>query len=314
ILVLQGFGITSFTWAFLVSSIIGVPFYYMISPWKIGFGIYKSSLRHLKFGIQFQAKNILATIKDDLLIAFLPKFISYAEIGYIGFAQRLAFFVYRYVVDSLTKVTFASYSRMQDNTEFLRKAIEKSLFFVGITMFPLLIGLMVTIPFIIDYFPRWNNKWEPAILSVIFFSMNALVSSISGVLVNVLDASGKVTKTLQLMVIWTILTWVLTPIAIILFGYTGVAATSFLISLSIVYTVYLVKKQVQFSVIRPLIKPGIAAGTMGICAFLGGQLFVTNLVTLFALIVVSGGIYGAIMYMTAKNEIIQDIQKFILKK
>ncbi len=314
ILVVQGFGISSFTWAFLVSSLVGVPFYYMVSPWGIKFGVYKESLRHLKFGLQFQAKSILATIKDDLLTAFLPKFISYAEIGYIGFAQRLSFFIYRYVVDSLTKVTFSSYSRMQDNKEFLRKALEKSLFFVGTTMFPLLVGLMITIPFIIDYFPKWNNKWEPAVLSVIFFSLNALVSSVSGVLVNVLDASGKVTKTLQLMVIWTLLTWVLTPMLIMIFGYNGVALASFIISLSIVYTIYLVKKQVEFSIFHPLLKPGIATGIMGLCAYFGGMLFVSNIITLIFVIIFAALVYGVIMYLIAKDEIIQDIQKFILKR
>lgn len=314
ILVLQGFGISSFSWAFLVSSIIGIPFYYFVSPWKTRLGIFRESLTHLKFGIQFQAKSILATIKDDLLTAFLPRFISYAEIGYIGFAQRLAFFVYRYVVDSLTKVTFSTYSRMQDNTEFLRKAIEKSLFFVSFTMFPLLIGLIVTIPFAIAYFPQWANKWEPAIISVIFFSLNAILSSMSGVLINVLDATGRVTTTLRLMVAWTILTWTLTPLGIIFFGYNGVSIASFLISLSLVYTIYLVRKQVDFSVIRPILKPSIAVIVMGIAAYLGGQLFVQSFVSLIILILLSGALYAAIMYLIAKDEIMSDIRKFILKR
>jgi PST family polysaccharide transporter len=314
VLVVQGFGIESFTWAFLISGLAGIPFYYMISPWKARIGIHKSSLTHLKFGIQFQAKSILATIKDDLLTAFLPKFISYAEIGYIGFAQRLAFFIYRYVVDSLTKVTFSSYSRMQGNTDFLKKAIEKSLFFVAATMFPLLVGLIITIPYVIDYFPRWDNKWEPAVMSVMFFSLNALLSSVSGVLVNVLDASGKVTTTLRLMVVWTVLTWTLTPVAIMIFGYNGVAIASFLISLSLVYTIYLVRKIVMFSVSKPLIKPIFATAVMGIFTYVGSELFVSNIFSLIVLVVISGVIYCGAMYLTAKDEIIHDVRKFILKK
>ncbi len=314
ILVIQGFGIASFSWAFFVSAIVGIPFYYFVSPWKISLGIYRESLQHLKFGIQFQAKSILATIKDDLLTAFLPRFISYAEIGYIGFAQRLAFFVYRYVVDSLTKVTFSTYSRMQDNTEFLRKAIEKSLFFVSTTMFPLLIGLIITIPFIIEYFPGWDNKWEPAVISVIFFSLNALLSSLSGVLINVLDATGKVGTTLRLMGAWTILTWILTPLAIVLFGYNGVSIASFVIALSLIYTIYLVRKQIVFSVIRPILKPTVAVVIMGIIAYAGGQIFVNNFLSLIVLVLMSGMIYGSILYLIAKDEIMTDIRKFILKR
>ena len=136
ILILQGFGLTSFTYAFLVSSIVGIPCYYFVSPWKIGIGIDRESLSHLKFGIQFQAKNVLATLKDDLLTVILVRFLSFTEIGYIGFAQRLAFFVFRYVVDSVTKVTFSTYARIHESTDHLRSAVEKSLFFVSSAMFP----------------------------------------------------------------------------------------------------------------------------------------------------------------------------------
>src|SRR6266498_1142619 len=140
VLILKGFRLDSYTYAFLVSSLITVPLYYYISPWKIDIGIDRESLTHLKFGAQFQAKNILATIKDDLLTVILTKFLTFTEIGYIGFGQRIAFLAYRYVVDSVTKVTFATYSRIQENTQVLSKAIEKSLFFVASLMFPVLTG------------------------------------------------------------------------------------------------------------------------------------------------------------------------------
>lgn len=314
ILVINGFGISSFAWAFLISGVVGIPFYYFVSPWAISLGIHRESLKHLKFGLQFQAKSIIATIKDDLLTAFLPRFISYAEIGYVGFAQRLAFFVYRYIVDSLTKVTFSTYSRMQSNTEFLRKAIEKSFFFVSSTMFPLLAGLIVTIPFVIAYFPGWDNKWEPAIPSVIFFSLNAMLSALSGVLINVLDATGKVSTTLKLMVVWTVLTWTLTPLLIVLIGFNGVALASFIISLSLVYTIYLVRKQVEFSVIKPILKPTLATVIMAVVAYIGGRLIVSDVITLSLVIILSGAVYGFIMYLIAKDEIIKDIKQFILKR
>jgi PST family polysaccharide transporter len=246
-LVINKFGIDSYSWAFLVSSLVGIPLYFMISPWRPKIGVYKASIHNLKFGIQFQAKNVLATIKDDFITVILTRVLSFTEIGYIGFAQKLAFFVYRYIVDSVTKVTFSSYSRIQDNKEFLKSAIEKSLFFTTLLIFPLLTGLIIISPYLISYFPKWANKWEPALISIIFFSLNAIVSSMSGVLINVLDATGKVKTTLKLMVLWTLLTWILTPLFIYLFGFSGVAIASFIITLTIVITIYLVRKVVSFN-------------------------------------------------------------------
>ena len=314
ILVLNNFGLDSYTYAFVTSALIGIPFYYYVSPWRIGIGITRESLSYLKFGAQYQAKNILATIKDDMLTVIL-KFLtlSYAEIGYIGFAQRLSFFVYRYIVDSVTRVTFSTYARIQEHTEHLRKAIEKSLFFVSMAMFPLLTGLIIIAPYIIRYYPNWNDKWEPAILSIVFFSLNAMISSLSGILVNVLDATGRVKTTLKLMVLWTILTWVLTPALILLYGYNGVAVASFLISLTIVLTVYLVRKVVVFDFIGSIIKPAVASVIMGGAVYILSMFFARDLITTVGVAVAGGSLYVTLMYFLAKNEIIQDARTLLNK-
>jgi O-antigen/teichoic acid export membrane protein len=312
VLILQGFRLESYTYAFLVSSIATVPLYYYVSPWRPGFGISRESLHHLKFGAQFQAKNILATIKDDLLTVILTKFLTFTEIGYIGFAQRIAFLAYRYIVDSVTKVTFSTYSRIQENTDVMRKAIEKSLFFVSALMFPVLTGIIVTGPYFISFIPQWN-KWEPAILSLIFFCLNAAVSSLSGILINVLDATGKVKTTLSLMVIWTVATWILTPILIYFYGYNGVAIASFLITLTILYTVYLVKKKIAFAFLRSIYKPFICSVIMGILVFTVSQAIVVDFITLAVAIALGLVSYISIFYVVSKKELFA-IKNIILKK
>ena len=313
-LVINRFGLYSFSWAFFISSIVSIPVYYYIQPWHIGVGVDRKSLGHLRFGLQFQLKNILATIKDDFLTVILTKFLSYTQIGYIGFAQKLAFFVFRYVVDSVTKVTFSAYSRLQDDKVLLIRAIEKSLFFVSSLMFPMLCGLIIAAPFVIRYFPKWQNKWEPAVISLVFFSLNAIVSSLSGILVNVLDSTGKVKTTLKLMVIWTTLTWVLTPIFIKIWGYNGVSIASFLVTLTIFYTVYLVKQVVQFSFLKSIYKPFFATTAMGLLFYFLSSLFVTSMASLIFFSVISGLFYSVLFYLIAGEEVIGDFKKIIFKK
>lgn len=312
ILVLNKFGIDSYAFAFLISSVIGVPLYYLVSPWRLGVGVYRTSLGDLKFGVQFQAKNILATVKDDFLTVILTRFLSFTQIGYIGFAQKIAFFVYRYIVDSITKVTFSSYSRIQDNPQYLRKAIEKSLFFTSLIIFPLLSGIIITFPYFVEFFSGWNNKWEPAVISLIFFSLNAIISSMSGVLVNVLDATGRVKTTLKLMVLWTILTWTLTPLAIYLWGYSGVAIASFLVTLTIGFTIYLVKKVVQFDFIKSIYKPAFSTIIMVIATYTMALLFVNDLISLFSVIILGGVVYLLSIYLIAGRAILLDIKKLKL--
>lgn len=307
ILALKGFGISSFTFAFLASSFIGIPVYYYIAPWKMRFGMHKQSFAHLKYGTQFQAKNILATIKDDLLVTLLPKFLTFTEIGYIGFSQRISFFVFRFVVDSVTKVTFSSYARIQAHTGHLKRMIEKSLFFVSSLMFPVLSGIVITVPYFIQYFPKWHNKWEPAVISIVFFCLNAAVSSLSSILVNVLDATGRVKTTLQLMVLWTLLTWTFTPVLIYAYGYNGVSIASFFITLTIVYTVYLVKKIVPFDLLKSIYKPVFATVIMSFVVFVLSNLLVNSLITLIFVILMGAAVYILTLYFIAWKEFKEDI-------
>ena len=312
-LVLSGYGVNSFSFAFLISSLIGIPAYYLVAPWRIRIGIDKQSLVSLKYGIRYQAKNILATIKDDLLTVVLTRFLTFTEIAYIGFAQRLAFFTYRYLVDSVTKVTFSAYSRAQNDLTFLRKAIEKSLFFVSASMFPALFGLMIVSPYLINFFPNWNNKWEPAIFSIIFFCLNAAVSALSGILVNVLDATGRVKTTLRLMVIWTVLVWTLTPIFIYLYGYNGVSVVSFLVTVTIAYTIILVKKIVNFGFVLSIYKPAIATLLMTVSIYVLTNLFVRDFLSLIFVILGGAIIYIASLLGLASREIKADLARFSIK-
>lgn len=313
VLVLGGYGLNSFTWAFLISSLIGIPFYYLVSPWKIRIGIDRGSLNFLKFGLQFQAKNVLATIKDDLLTVILVRFLSFTQIGYVGFAQRLAFYVFRYVVDSITKVTFSSYSRAQGDLVFLKKAVEKSLFFVSSSMFPILFGLIIIVPYIIKFYPNWNNKWEPAIFSVVFFCLNAAISSLSGILVNVLDATGKVKITLRLMVIWTILVWTLTPILINLYGYNGVSVSSFLVTTTIIYTIYLVKQVIDFKFLPSIIKPLASSLLMMVVAYILSGIFAKDFLSLIFVILVGALVYVISLFILSGKELKADLVRFGIK-
>jgi len=309
-LVLKGYGISSFSWAFLVSSFIGIPFYYFVSPWKISLGISRKSLNYLKYGIQFQAKNILGTIKDDLLTVILIRFLSFTQIGYIGFAQRLAFYVFRYIVDSVTKVTFSAYSRAQHDLAFLRQAIEKSLFFVSASMFPILFGLIVISPYLIRFYPNWHNKWEPAVFSIIFFCLNAAISSLSGILVNVLDATGKVKVTLRLMVMWTFLIWILTPLFIHFYGYNGVSVASFLVTTTIIYTVFLVKKIVEFNFFSSIINPLVASALMIMVVFIFSNLFAKDFLSLVFVILTGGIFYLVCLFTLSGKELKADLVRF----
>jgi O-antigen/teichoic acid export membrane protein len=304
----MGFGVTSFTLAVLARGISGLIAIYIVRPWRIGFGFSRESAKKLlSFGIPFQTNSFLGLIKDDLFIAFLGKALPIAQVGYIGFAQKWAYMPLRLIMDNIIRITFPSFSRLQNEKDVLKKAIEKALFASCFLVFPALTGLVIMAPHFVQFIPKYQ-KWEPALLSLFFFSINACISSISTPLTNALNAIGKIKISLYLMVFWTIATWVLTPIMLAIYGFNGVSIASVLISLSVVAVVIIAKRYINFSIISTTLVPFISSVIMGVTVYCLSLFFVKGLISALVICGLGSLIYFLVSFIIAKETILNDIR------
>lgn len=307
----NGLGVMSFTVAVLLRAIVGLILTYIIQPWPIGLAFDKASFKKLiSFGIPFQTNSILALVKDDFLTIFLGKILPIAQVGYIGFAQRLSYLPLRLVMDNIIKITFPSFARLQEDKQALRIGLEKSLFLISLAIFPVCVGIINFSPFLIEYIPKYQ-KWEPALLSVVFFSLSTVLSSISTPLTNFLNAIGKVKITLYFMIMWTALIWILTIGLVLRFGYNGVAGASFLVSLTSIGVFIISRRYVKFSIFKPTYKQLIAALVM--FAFIYFTKFIiTSFIAMLAVGVLSLIIYGLVLLLIARKELFRTI-RFVYK-
>jgi O-antigen/teichoic acid export membrane protein len=308
ILAFKGFGISSFTYAVLLRGLSGVLAIYIISPWPIGFSFSKKVAKNLlSFGIPFQANSILALIKDDLLTIYLGKVLPIAQVGYIGFAQKWAMTPLRLVMDNIIRVTFPSFSRLQDEKEHLSRALEKSLFASLLLVYPSIIGLVILAPYFIHLVPRYD-KWQPALISLYFFSANAFLSALSTPLINALNAIGKIRISLYLMIFWTVSTWVLTPVAIIIWGFNAVSGVSAFIALSVVGIVYITKRYVHFSLKNSVFTPFASSLLMGLIVYFSARFIIKDFLSLVFIICLGIIVYFVTIFILARRQLLADIQ------
>jgi len=293
ILAWKGFGITSFSYAVIVRAVIGLIVLYSIAPWRISIGFsLPVAKKLLRFGIPFQLNSLLALVKDDLMTIFLGRVLTFTEVGYIGWAKKWAEVPLRLIMDSVIRVTFPTFSRLQHDKALLGKAIEKTLFGLAVTIIPISIGLWFFIEPAVALIPKYG-KWYPALFSFYLFVLTSLVASFSTPLTNALNAVGKIKITLSLMVFWTVTTWILTLLFIPLVGFAGVALTQTVLSLSIFIVIALVKRVSPFSFVQSLKVPVIASLAQG-CVY---YLFLGPKPYDLARLVLTGTI-GVILYMT----------------
>lgn len=306
-----GFGVSSFTVAVLARSVVGLFLTYLIKPWRIGFAFHMEPLKHLvSFGIPFQLNSVLALLKDDLLTVYIGKVLPFSHVGFIGFAQKAAFTPLRLVMDNVIKVTFPSYSRLQHDTHALKIAIEKSLFLISFAIFPTAVALIAFSPYLIALIPKYQ-KWEGAIVSIIFFSLNTVFSSISTPLTNFLNAIGKVKITLYFMFAWTLFTWVVTLLLMKPFGFNGIALASFLVSISSVFVIVVCRLYVTFSVVKPVIRQLVAAIAMGLFIYFTKGM-VQSLPLLFFEMLLSALFYLGMVFILAKDDLLP-VTRFIIR-
>ena len=307
VLAIKGFGINSFTYAVLARGISGLITIYLINPWKISIGFSAVSAKKLlSFGLPFQFNSLLALIKDDLFIAYLGKVLPLAQVGYIGFAQKWALMPLRLIMDNVIRITFPSFSRLQDEKNILTKAVEKSIFASCFVIFPSLTGLVLLSPYFINLIPKYI-KWEPALLSLLFFSISSAASSISTPLVNALNAIGKIRMTLYLMVFWTLATWIITPILIVSLGFNGVAIASALISLSFIIVIAITRRYFDLNVINATFYPLVGSVVMGIAIYFMGQILAKSVLGLLLVICFGAMIYFLTSFALGRKQIKKDL-------
>lgn len=303
-----GQGIVSFAYAAILRGIVGLISIYIISPWRISVGVSVRSLKDLlSFGIPFQANSLLALVKDDLMTIFLGKILPFSHIGYLGWAKKWAEAPLRLIMDSIIRVTFPAYSRLQNDKQILSRALHRSIFFLGLFIFPITSLLVLYIKPLIYLIPKYI-KWEPALLPFYFFAISSVFASFSSPLVNALNAIGKIRKTLLLMIFWTITTWVLVPLFTVMYGYEGSAFSFLLISLTGIIPMIMMRRYIYFKIASAVFKPAIAT----IVLFLTVILFLQLEESFF--IIVSSSVTGISLYVTiiwllAKNEILPYLPK-----
>ncbi len=302
----QGQGITSFTYAVLARSTVGLIIMYLLAPWWPKISINRPAAKSLlKFGVPFQLNSFLALIKDDFLTAFLGILLPLTQIGYLGWAQKWALFPLRMFMDSINKVTFPAYARLQHHPEALKKAIEKSLFFVSLCIFPLIIGLVVTGPAFVRLIPKYQ-KWEPALFALILFSVNSLWASVSTTITNTFAAVGKISINLKLMVMWTALTWIATPLLVLKIGYNGAALASAVVATSSIVPMIIIKRLFPVDIVSNIVPNLLSAVAMGgFTWLLTAQ--IDNLASLFFAICVSGILYMGLMITFQRRKITQEL-------
>lgn len=312
-MVFLNFEIESLVVAVLARAFLGTALIYIFSPWHptLSFS-WSSGKKLLAYGIPFQSNSFLAFFKDDLLILYLGGAIGLTNLGYVTFAKKYAEFSIRLIMDNINRVAFPLFARFQSDKVLLKKSLEKVLYYETIAIFAMVIGAMLVFDVLLKVVPGgYYDKWHYSLTSFYFFSLSSLFVSLYSPLINLFNAVGKVRKSLLFMVYFTVLTWVLIPPMIVLFGYPGISYAFFIMSLSFFLVLRETKKIVVFSMRRILRDVLIAVAAMTVSIGILRIIFINMLhmdaIYLLLAIVCGGAVYIGALYKIKGKELFDEV-------
>ncbi len=309
LMAMKGFGVASFSIAVLLRGFVGLVLIYWMQPWKPGFAFSLSTLKGLfKFGIPYQINTFLSVLKDDGMVIILGGIIGPVSVGVLSFAQKLARLPLTFFMDTVTRVTFPAFSRLQDHKDDLERSVTRSIFFICLLVFPSLMGIIILSPILVRIVPRYE-QWIPALIPIVFISINFAFASATTQLTNLLNAIGKIKITFYLMIMWTLLSWIFIPFLASKFGVLGASIGYSLVGSSSVVAIYIAKKYVNFSVTDSIIKPLIGTMVMGTILYLVKNFLDVSINSMLILGLIGVLVYGASMISMIGSSLVDDAKK-----
>ncbi len=296
------FGVYSYAISTIVRSLVGLIVIYKISPWPIGFSFSLDSAKKLfRYGIPFQINSLIAMAKDRFSNLLVAGIIGRDSFGILAWAQKgprvpLSF------MDAIMRVTFPTFARIQEQKEFLKRSIEKSIYYISFFIFPALAGISMVAPDIINIIPKYG-KWLPAIIPLYFYALNAAIAAVTTPLTNAFNAVGKITLTTKLMIMWTVLTWIFYPFLSYRYGYIGTAVATLIVGSSSFVVWYLARKVLDVEVIKTILHPTIASLAIVFSLLSINLLHLNLLITIITKIILGAAIYIIYSYIFSKKEI-----------
>jgi O-antigen/teichoic acid export membrane protein len=190
VMALEGFGV----WALVGGSLAlhgGKAIAFQVArpclPWP-SFAL-REGFESLRFGGLMTLSRVLWWASGNVDIAIAGRVLGDAALGIYSVALNLSSMPVNKIMPILNQVSFAAFSRMQDDRDRVKRNVHRALQTVGLVAFPTFIGLAAVAPEAIELL--LGEKWRPAVVPCQILCLILPLRPVSGVLAPALFGIGR---------------------------------------------------------------------------------------------------------------------------
>jgi O-antigen/teichoic acid export membrane protein len=229
-----GFGIWSFIIAVISKTLIECVTTFFFKPFVPLFRFnYKSVKEFINIGKYFQLGFFLTIIHNAVIPVIAGPRVPLSQVGFLDWSYNTASFP-RVFIDNLGRVSFSSFSRIQDNKELISSSIEKALDILTVVTAFFIVAVLVFGNDLIHYF--LNDKWIFALPALNWYVVSIFFMNGTGLLGHALLALGKTKEILISVTIITVIEFFGSFLLLHYFGFSGIAFGFFLIVAATYFT------------------------------------------------------------------------------
>ena len=186
----NGFGIWSLVGQYLFNSFVDTVILWITVKWRPTFEFSGKSLKSLlSYGWKILAVGLITHLYDELRTLLIGKMYSSSDLAYFNKGKQFPHIFITNINASITSVLFPMVSRVQDDKIKLKQYTKQSISLSSYVMSPLMIGLAITAPTIIQLL--LTDKWMGAVPFLRIFCVGYLLLPIQTANIQAIKASGR---------------------------------------------------------------------------------------------------------------------------
>jgi len=309
----SGFGVWSLVIRDLSFQLVMLVVLWRVSPWRPGLGVSLSHARELfSFGVSQMGSNVVRFLRTQGIVLVIGSLLGSTALGYYHLASRLYTVLFDTVSQSITRVAWSLFSRLQSRLPELKQALFSVIRFSTILSWPLFLGLCVTSTVLIPV--AFGEAWRPSVPVLQALSIAALLQSMISPLSSLFLALGKPELRLQLWSLETVIG--LTGSLLAVRWGVGAVAWALVVGAAVVVPLFFrhARKLIglDFKVYLAGVWPAATAAlVMASCVYVAViylSEIVSPLVTLVACLALGGLVYALVLFSLDRS-VIADIRK-----
>ena len=189
-LALNKFGVWSLVIAYILKTLTQISIEWYFSGWKPKFEFDKAIAWDMfHFGKYVLGSGIIAFLYSNLDNIVVGKFLGVSMLGFYAIAMNASNILNDYLLGKIGYIMYPAYSRIQEDTEEVKRVMLKAVRYVSMIAFPFSFGLFVFAPDILRLV--FGAKWLPAtdILRILAFA--GMLKSLGSAIWPIFLARGK---------------------------------------------------------------------------------------------------------------------------